>query len=360
MQEPYWEEKIDRFKRFWNSEPVARPLLGFDIESGNLVRRFPSLARLREQEYIKPEYLQPNDFLNDYEAFYKLCSSIPDDLIRGVSPINAIPWVEAMLGCPIRIAGDSIWAEERAASWDELESLKIREDDPWLSVYQDFLNALSNFAAGRFPVGQPIMRGITDLIAVLRGHVQALIDCMDEPERVKALAKICADALIRVGRKHFETAQPFYGGYFLEMFGFWAPRPILRLQEDESSIYSPQLYQTLTQDSDRRIASQFPSCLLHLHGSSLFLLKYFLEIEAIDVLQVSKDPSGMPVEDMLPYLKTIQDENRYLLLKGAFTEDDLRQIARTLAPDRLLIAVMTASVEEAKSRLPFLFGLWSG
>ena len=45
-------------------------------------------------------------------------------------------------------------------------------------------------------MGQPILRGISDMIAALRGASQMVFDLYDHPEQFRRLAKRCTDLLV--------------------------------------------------------------------------------------------------------------------------------------------------------------------
>jgi hypothetical protein len=347
-------EKIEGYQKFWNLADVQKPLIGFDVGGFFPFQWFSALKEIKEDVFLQPELLIVDKYLDDYTKLYKRSAGVNDDLIKGVSPIPAIPWMEAMLGCSVEISGESIWAREQNADWDILERVSLEENNPWLQKYLEFLDALVGNADGEYPVSQPILRGITDLIGALRGNTEALIDTLKYPDRIKALAARCADAIIKVSRMQYEVLQPFQGGYLIEQFGFWSPGVIVRLQEDISAVYSPKSYCDLIQAFDRQIAAAFPYCLIHLHNSSLFLLDYFLEIEEIDVFQINRDVAGMPTEEMIPYLKKVQDQKKRLLIRGALTRDDLRLINANLSPAGLILQIVLNHAGETEDYIEFI------
>ena len=348
------DEKIEGFQKFWRMEAVRAPLVGFDVGGYFPFQWFTALRRIDAAKYLRPEHLVVEAYLADYTRLYQRSAGVCDDLIKGVSPIPALPWMEAMLGCPVEISGDSIWGRELNADWSALEGLTLEADNPWLQKYLAFLRALVRNANGAYPISQPILRGITDLIGALRGNNQALFDIMESPERVKVLARACTAALIEVTRKQYEVIPPFHGGYLIEQFGLWSPEIIVRLQEDVSAVYSPTTYRDLIQAFDRQVAAAFPHCLIHLHNSSLFLLDYFLEIEEIDVFQINRDAAGMPTAEMIPHLRKVQDQNRRLLVRGALTFDDLRQLQAGLSPTGLILQIVLNSADKVGDYVAFI------
>jgi hypothetical protein len=348
------EEKIKGYQKFWNLAEVQKPLIGFDVGGFFPFQWFSALKEIKENVFLQPELLIVDKYLDDYTRLYKRSASVNDDLIKGVSPIPAIPWLEAMLGCSVEISGESIWAREQNADWGVLERLSLEENNPWLQKYLEFLDALVRNADGEYPVSQPILRGITDLIGALRGNTEALLDTIESPNRIKTLAAQCADAIIKVSQMQYEVLRQFHGGYLIEQFGIWAPGIIVRLQEDISAVYSPKIYCDLIQAFDRQIAAAFPYCLIHLHNSSLFLLDYFLEIEEIDVFQINRDLVGMRTEEMIPYLKRVQDQKRRLLIRGSLTKDDLRLIHANLSPTGLILQIVLNDADATEDYIEFI------
>ena len=348
------EEKIKGYQNFWDLAEVQKPLIGFDMGGFFPIQWFSALKEIKKNVFLQPELLIVDNYLDDYTKLYKRSASVNDDLIKGVSPIPAIPWLEAMLGCSVEISGESIWARERNADWGVLERLSLEQNNPWLQKYLEFLDALVRNADGEYPVSQPILRGITDLIGALRGNTEALIDTLESPDRIKTLAARCADAIIKVSQMQYEILRPFHGGYLIEQFGIWAPGIIVRLQEDISAVYSPQIYCDLIQAFDRQIAAAFPYCLIHLHNSSLFLLDYFLEIEEIDVFQINRDVVGMSTEEMIPYLKRVQDQKRRLLIRGSLTKEDLRLMHANLSPTGLILQIVINHADATEDYIEFI------
>ncbi len=352
------EEKIHGYEKFWKLEDVDHPLIGFDVGGFFPFQWFSALREIEETDALQPEHLIVERYLADYTKLYERSSGVHDDLIKGVSPIPAIPWMEAMFGCPVEISGESIWGKERNASWEELADLTLTDDNPWLQKYLEFLNALVRNAAGQYPISQPILRGISDMIGAIRGNNQALFDTLEAPDRIRDLGARCADALIKVSQKQYDIIAPFHGGYLIEQFGMWSPDIIVRLQEDVSAVYSPQTYCDLIQPFDRQVADAFPACLIHLHNSSLFLIDYFLDIEEIDVFQINRDLVGMSTEEMIPYLQKVQRQHRRLLIRGPLSFEDLKLMKTNLSPAGLILQIVLDNAEKVDDYTAFINALF--
>ena len=127
---------------------------------------------------------------------------------------------------------------------------------------------------------------------------------------------------------------------------------VLQMQEDFSTLYSPELYRRFLLPLDRRIASLTEYTLIHLLSTSLFLIDALLEIPEIRVFQVTKDPGTAKIEKMMPALTRIQESGRCLVLKGQFNPDELAYTKAHLRPVGLCIQPVVDSVGEAKDQLP--------
>ena len=352
------EEKIQGYEAYWNREAVKRPLLGFDISGFDFFKRFQAFQGDDAPKQLAPQHLNPGDFLEDYEEFYRDSTRVEDDFIKGVSPIPSAPWAELMLGCENKLAPGSIWALERKASWEELENIEFDPSNPWVQKYVDFLRALAELGGERYPVSQPIIRGISDIHGALRGHHQSLLDLMQAPRRCAELFDRLTDFLLALFNLQIETIPPFKGGYAQEMYGLWSPDVFIRIQEDATANYSPTIYEQLLLEPNRRLAAAFPCTMIHLHNSSLFLLDLFLQIEEIACFQINMDTTGMTLAQEIPYLQKVQQAGRCLLLRGNYSPEELGLIKKELNPSGLAVQTVLYNADEAERYGEVVDKLW--
>jgi hypothetical protein len=158
---------------------------------------------------------------------------------------------------------------------------------------------------GYFPVSHGAFRGPSDLLALLRGTTQSIIDFNEQPERTSDILWKLADIFIEITEEVWKHIPLFHGGYFDGMYQLWAPGSIVRLQEDVSGLYSPELYRKFLQPVDRKITNHFSNSFIHLHSTSMFLLNAFLEIKEIRCFEINNDDSGPPLKEMIPYFQMI-------------------------------------------------------
>ncbi len=343
--------KVARYRAFWARERVERPLVGFSFKSWFPLQEFAASASWQEQPYLEPDMVEPEAFLDDQERLLREGEMIEDDILRGATPSQAVPWLDGMLGSRLRILPGSILGEERCLPWDKLEGLRLDPCNPWYQKYLAFIEALVRQAAGRYPVSHGTLHGPSDLAASLRGHSQSIMDLLEAPERARALLERLAEIFCEITQEAWRRIPLYHGGYFDGQYQLWAPGPIIRMQEDATGLYSPQLYRRFLQPVDRTLASHFACAFIHLHSTSMFLLDAFLEIEEIRCFEVNYEliSGGPPVAGMLPYWQHIQEAGRPLLIRGSFTPDEARELMDGLDPRGLYLYIMVEDQQESEA-----------
>jgi hypothetical protein len=347
--------KVDRYRAFWNRSSVSRPLVGFSLVGWFPVQEFQTCQAWRALDHLTAEKIDPQAFLDDHLRLLLEGEVVDDDMIRGACPGQvAIPWLPGIAGCKVRVFPDSILGEERCLSLDQVASLALDRDDPWFRKYVEFGLALVGAAEGRFPVSHSAELGPTDLHALLRGHSQSIMDLVDEPERAAEILFRLADFFCAV-QQGFWTHMPlFHGGYFDAQYSLWSPRPIMRLQEDATAVYSPALYRKFVQPVDRSLAARFPCSFMHLHSTSMFLLDAFLEIGEIQCFEINKDALGPSTGAMIPHYRKVQAAGKPLLIRGSFGGEEVRLLRDSLDPRGLFLNIMVESLHAVESLRPLI------
>lgn len=338
--------KIAGYRRFWAREPVERPLVGFSLKSWFPMYEFAASRAWRGLEYLTPEMIHPEDFIEDQERLLGEGEVIDDDILRGACPSQAVQWLPPMLGTPLRILGESTLAPDQNLPWEELEELSLDPQNPWFQKYLEFTRVLVEASQGRYPVSHSPLSGPSDVAAILRGHSNMVLDFYDAPERLRRLFYRVQEIFREVLEAQWHIIPLFHGGYFDAQYQLWAPGPIVRMQEDAAGLFSPQIYRALLRPVDREWASHYPCSFIHLHSTSMFILDAMLEVEEISAFQVNRDVSGPPLEVMIPYYRMIQDAGRPLLVRGSFTPAELGGMLEALTPTGLYLYIMVQDLAE--------------
>ena len=299
-------------------------------------------------DYVTPDMIEPEAWLDDYEVLLREGEAVDDDMIRGACPIQvAFPcFLPAMFGSRIRVLPDNVMGEELGLSWDQALQKRLDCGNPWFIKQRQFLDALVRRADGRYPVSPGPELGPTDLHAVLRGHYQSILDLTDEPAKSAELLLRLGHAFVEFFRESWKRLPAFHGGYFDAQYQLWAPGPIVRMQEDATAVCSPGLYRRIVQPVDRMISRQFACSFIHLHSTSLFLLDAFLDIQELRCFEINIETFNASLETMIPHFRQVQRARRPLVLRGSLTEDELRLLLDSLDPRGLYLHIIPGSQQE--------------
>lgn len=347
--------KIEKYRAFWHREDIGRPLVGFTFRTFFAKEEYEVTRRWQSGKLLTPDMINPEEFMEDEERLLGEGEIMDDDIIRGDSPLAAVvPWLSGMMGSELKILPGNIFAKKMNLSWAELENIHLDRTNPWFQKYIEFAKALVEKSQGRFPVSHGAFCGPSDLLELLRGTIQSILDLYDSPEKTSGALSRFAHIFIEITQEIWKHIPLFHGGYFDGMYQLWAPGPIVRLQEDVSGLYSPGLYRKFLQSIDRRIASYFSNSFIHLHSTSMFLLDAFLEVEQIRCFEINNDESGPPIKKMISYFQMVQKAERPLLIRGSFTEDDIRLLTESLNPRGLYLLVLVRNMDEVNRLRPLL------
>jgi hypothetical protein len=341
--------KIERYAAFWNRGDAKRPLVGFTFVGWFPFREFAACQAWRSSKYVTPDMVVPEAFLEDHLRMLREGEILDDDLIRGACPTQvALPFLPGIMGSKLSILPDNVMGEEQHLSWEEALQCRLDRGNPWFKKYMEFGEALAAKSQGCFPVSHAAEIGPTDLHAVLRGHNEAILDMIDEPEKTAELLWRVAEIFRDVTVEFWKRVPLFHGGYFDAQYSLWSPGPIVRLQEDATAVFSPALYRKFVQPVDRMVAGHFASSFIHLHSTSMFLLDAFLEIEEIRCFEINNDACGPPLERMVPYFQRVQKARRPLLIRGSFTPQELQLLLDSLEARGLFLNIMANTMGEVE------------
>ncbi len=348
--------KIAGYLAFWERAAVKRPLVGFSIKSWFPLQEFSASAAWQDHEVLVPGMVEPEAFLDDQERLLREGEVIDDDILRGASPSQAVPWLDGMLGATLRILPGTVLGVERTLPWDDLADIHLDPRDPWFDKYVAFIEALVRHAGGRYPVSHSPLIGPSDIAALLRGHTQSVLDLVESPDHSRRLLWRCGEIFRQISEEAWRHIPLYHGGWFDAQYQLWSPGPIVRLQEDASGVLSPRLYREFLQPVDREVAGHFGNAFIHLHSNSMFLYDLYLEIEEIRCFQVNYEfhSGGPPIAGMLPAFRKIQAAGRPLLVRGSFTADELRCLVNSLDPRGLYLYIMVGSLAEVETLRPVL------
>ncbi len=348
----------ERHQAFLNRDAVKSPLLGMIAGSGpdswSYWQSNPGAAKLWGKSCIQPEDVLPEDFVEAQRHYLEQASAVGDDLLRAAMPFASLPWMEAALGCSVVSTNAQFASQSHLSGIEAYEPVVFDAANPWVRKYMEFLDVYSRAFDGEYPIGQSVLRGVSDLFAALFGPEQAVLLLMTQPEAADPVLRDLNAFLEAFYHCQMAHLPEFAGGHVIGQYELWAPGSVARIQEDNASLLTPDLYREHLKPLNAHLAENWDYTLMHIHASAIFMLDELLDIKGIRVFQVSKDEGGIRIEDMLPSLVKIQEHGRCLLLKGRFSENDVAALKKALSPNGLCVQPVVPSIEHARAMLPSL------
>jgi len=330
-------QSIERFRRgFWLRETVDRPPVGV----------IPARAWLPIQyarEPLRGEKLLPEDVgsslaRTDYEDSFAARPVESDDFVPYVAAWRAIPWLEAMCGCPVRTSAGSLAPGRCVRSAEELETAAIPARADWMETLYRETARLSETAPADCWVSPSILRGPSDVLAAMRGLEDFLLDLHDNPRAIAHAAARINELHLDVLDTHFQLVRPKLGGYG-HIFGYWAPAPTTVIQEDAMGLCSPAIYRDLFMPLSAQIVAHLGKYVLfHLHSTGYRHYRHVLEAPGIAGLEITVEANGPRLADMVPALREILERSRLILMVDGHM-DQLPEALRRLPREGLYLAV---------------------
>ena len=347
-----------KHKAFWAREEAEWPMIGFTVGAGQDSWSYwqdnKAAQHLLNRGTITPDDIHPEDFVEDQRTYLEISNQIDDDVIRTAMPLASVPWMEAILGCPVFSSEASLRSGEVLENAESFKPEFFDPENPWVRKYLDFITVYAAAFGDRYPIAQSVLRGPSDLASALLGAENATLALAMEPEALHRLLEHFTNHLAAFLKLQQGFIPSFHGGYVIGQYEIWAPEPVIRIQEDFSVMYSPAFYKEFLKPMDIRLAGLSNYTLIHLHAPSLFLIDHLLDIPQIRVFQVSKDAGRTALPDMIPALKKVQQAGRPLIVKGQFNKYDIDLLKENLSVRGLCIQPVVRGLKEAEEMLPVL------
>jgi hypothetical protein len=358
------ESLLPRHEGFLRCAKVDRPLLGAWVGGYYPADQFPH----GHHAWQVGQLLQPADvrfgaFREDYETLYRMHREADDDFFYVGSAYWGIPWLEAILGCAVHVGETSCWAEARSPDRDRQspdwlsESSRSGErrsqgDNAWFRCLLRFSQELLEFAAGRFPVCPPLLRGPGDAACALCGPEAVALALMDGERWVNELLAHCARVRLEVWERLQSVIPAWHGTHAVGGYAcrLWAAPTVAYYQEDAAAILNPALFTNHLLPLAHLTKPLADVHFIHLHSSCLYMVDALLADETFAVIEVNLDHPGSspPLAQYLPALRRIQQAGRPLLLWGEIGLSDWELLQGELSPAGLSIQPIIKRPEDIR------------
>lgn len=322
---------LQRHRDFWR-RAAGRPLLvGLKTADSVTTADEPMALRLADGSLategmrLLPHMLSADRLHPEPDADLTAGPATCGDIFAVEAPYTTVPWMEAILGCPIRVglASHSMWAEPALPEDWHRRPLRLGIQTDWAGKLLELTRHLVRNARGRYLVTHTLMRGPSDMAAALLGKEALCMAMVDHPQPLLDLLDFCSDVFVTTAKSQFALIPPFHDGY-CGFYGVWAPGTCVRTQDDVSALYSARHCREFALPFQERVAASFDYSIIDLHSGSLHTAEIYAATEKIKAIGLSLDPPIAPgrVQRLLPALDRIM-ESKPLIVGGTFTQEEV-------------------------------------
>jgi hypothetical protein len=264
---------------------------------------------------------------------------IHGDLFETAAPYTRVPWVEAILGNPVRatIQGGSMRTSAFVRQWPDWEHRAVRRHEGWLDLLARLTELLAARSGGRHAVVHTLMRGPSDLAEAVLGPELMCLSLFEHQKQLQRFLEEATETFIAILFEQLQRIPKVDGGY-VNPFGIWAPGTVVRTQCDASVLLSPRHYGRWFLPYDERISEAVDYSIIHLHSCSLHVVDELLKVERPQAIQVTIEtgPNVPSIAALVPIFRRILGA-KPLIADGPMTQDELRLLQDELPHDGLCI-----------------------
>jgi len=350
------QEMISRNLAFWRCNDVDRPLVGAYV--GGYTH--PIIYEVaQEGDWLRPDQMVAEPFFDHIESLCRITEELDIDLFMPAAPPSGVPWLEACLGMPTQVYRDSIWPHPILGESEPLEGLHPLLMDDWIDALTNCMSDLVVEFADRYPIGMPFLRGPIDVVAGMIGTDRACMEFYDHPEQMQRLIDICATAWQELSLRLQRIIPPFHEGYVCGGRWIYAPEPCTYSSEDSTSFLSMTLFRRFLLPADMAIAQTFPYGFVHRHSVSRQNIAGLLEMNPNWAIEITMDPTGASVSEMLPLFRELQERRRPIVIFGLNEEEGIAELVDGISPRGICIIVQADTREDASQLIRVAKGLQS-
>ncbi|MCL4385900.1 MAG: hypothetical protein M1479_09465 [Actinobacteria bacterium] len=355
------KELIYKNRAFFNRDMVDRPLIGVGIIGREYMRFYKEISKnMNEGKQLNPDDIIIEDFIKDVDNFILMHEEAGGDLFYPAAPFYYIPWMEAIIGCPIYIGKESFYAKPFIHEWENFSWNIDLRNNKWVHKFVEIKSILLEYLNINYPMStSSLLRGPADMMAASLGQTRFPLELYDNPDKIKKLSQLYSNIFIEVAKIANKIAlNSKFNGYLVDYYGLWSPKICQYFQDDAVALISPKFYEMFIFNEHLKISKSFGSTFYHLHPISLFIIDKLLALPNLDIIEVNREPIGPSIEELIPSLRLIQQHNKSLLINftnidfsSELIEEEVKIIYRNLSMRGLGIFLSVENVNDGINKI---------
>ncbi len=291
---------------------------------------------LLEPDAVLPEELQPRPIVPATGS-----PTRGRGTFNTLFPYHRVPWLVGITGCGMQVStvSQTVWPVEYLGDdWFAQPNQGFSPRMEWLDKLLDFLAHIVDtyYPAQCIPTLDMISRGPGDLLIAAMGVERCYIGFYDHPREIRSLLGQITDLYIHWARVQLEALPTLAGGY-CNQYGLWSPGTTIRMQEDYAVNVSYPVFREFLLPSMTAVVNAFDFHVLHTHSYGN-LAEWGLDIPALGAIEMTIDPTGPSIEELVPRLQAIASRKPLIVL-GVLTEREVSLLTTSLPRGAVMLDI---------------------
>jgi len=345
-----WPNVQQRWCAFWDRQNSDRPCISITCLRQTDMP-IPVVPESIEMRYMNPEYLSSQ--IEYYFASTSFYGEAP--------PAAPHQMAGTVLGCisNIDFSEGAIEIKPVIKSINEKIPWYPGPDDLWRPKVEKIVNKILDMALGTFMVDQMSQYPLNDLIPLLRGSTEFMMDLVDDPD-------LCVQKLRELFPLWLENSQ-----YFRSLLdsrqgecgtvlwnGTWSPDRVRDVQSDMSVMISKEMFERFVLPELDMVSDYYDYLWYHVCGCKRHLGS-LLTRSYIRAFQYAPNPHEPPNGSAhIDFYREIQAAGRCLDI-SVENNEDMEYVIRHLRPEGLSIHTHVQKKEDAELLIANAFK-WCG
>ena len=334
---PDWESATKYWEAFWHGELLDRP---------------PVLMSVPNPDYEAPSLEPPNDEVRWCDPEFIIKSNEAGAMGR-ICLGEAIPASRALMcawlpvyGGEVTFRPDTIWIHPTLTDWNDAPDWERDwDDDGWRKLKRIYAEVCRG-AEGRYSVGLPPLLVPNDLLPLLRGSEDFLLDLVERPRLVRETLGVMQANFVRMWNELDAMREPSSG--YGNWWPIWCPERLRIIQSDVSCMISSEMFESFIVPEIQALGEDVDHLFYHLDGPDairhLEMICSVPKIKAIQWVPGAGNPGhGSCWMDLF---KKVQSLGKAIWVHSGL--DQLETYFQELDPRLLLLSAGASSVEDAQ------------
>ncbi len=260
-----WADTKQRFIDWWNGRDILiGNVNGFSDAENSCYAINPE----RETSSLSEKYTNP----------HKRALANHHKLINEKFPLHTLPVSETdigpgslalFLGCEPLFSEDTVWFEPVSyPNLDSFETLRFDTENKWWQITRDTLINCKNLSENNYLVGAPDLIENLDILALLRGTENLMMDMIDNPNLVKEKLWEINDVWLEAYNEIYNIIKLDDGSSCSGAFRLWGPGKTMKVQCDESAMISTKMFEEFVMPPLKAQCKTLDNVMYHLDGTA--------------------------------------------------------------------------------------------